>query len=151
MASRVTPPNQRVAPVPSQDWFHVQPGPPNLDAGLMGMRFLTSILTTAETHGLLPKACSQASPAHREPAHSEPQVPVHTCTECSTMQFLLIWPGLSTNVRSRVILQMLSRVGVFVHHAKLLCKSPWTNPRASSSVWIKLEHRSGYSTIIKVQ
>lgn len=47
---------------PSTAWPDVQPGPPNMDAGLMGMRFMHGICQIAEKHGLLPESNPAATP-----------------------------------------------------------------------------------------
>jgi len=50
----------------------LQPGPPNIDSGLLGMRFLTSILQAAEKHGLFPEA--QPGNVMSKEAREPPQV-----------------------------------------------------------------------------
>ena len=52
----------------------LQPGPPSIDSGLLGMRFLTSILQAAEKHGLFPEVqpSSVMSKEAREPSQVSP-------------------------------------------------------------------------------
>lgn len=63
-----------------RDAFRFPPGVPNIDSGLMGMRFLSGILQLAEKHGLqakLPES-STMSPAEH---HSKPQVRLQALPE----------------------------------------------------------------------
>ncbi|KAL0037191.1 hypothetical protein WJX79_005011 [Trebouxia sp. C0005] len=62
-----------------RDAFRFPPGPPNIDSGLLGMRFLTSILQAAEKHGLFPEV--QPSSVMRKEAREPPQVRLQAMPE----------------------------------------------------------------------
>lgn len=66
-----------------KDAFRFPPGPPNIDSGLLSMRFLTSILQAAEKHGLFPEV--QPDRFMNQDAREPPQVRLQAMPEQASL------------------------------------------------------------------
>ncbi|DBA77543.1 TPA: hypothetical protein ACH3X1_009355 [Trebouxia sp. C0004] len=88
-----------------RDAFRFPPGPPNIDSGLLGMRFLTSILQAAEKHGLFPEV--QPASVMSKEAREPPQVRLQAVPEQASLLVshpLLYHPSFNFFYQSVVLL-----------------------------------------------